>query len=81
VTTNRTRVLVVDDEESMREVLALQLDDWGFETRAASDGLQAKRLVESFEPDIVVADAVMPEISGLELLRSLKEGDPHRPSS
>jgi DNA-binding NtrC family response regulator len=76
---SRTRVLVVDDEETMREILALQLQDWGFEARVAADGLQAKDLVESYEPDIVISDAVMPELSGLELLRNLKEGDPHRP--
>src|SRR4051812_8646630 len=36
-------------------------------------------LVEKQEPDIVISDVVMPEISGLELLRTLKTGDPHRP--
>jgi len=76
---NRTKVLIVDDETALREVLGMRLEDWGFEVRLASDGFQAKNIVESYEPDIVISDAVMPEISGLELLRALKEGDASRP--
>jgi DNA-binding NtrC family response regulator len=76
---NPTKVLVVDDEAALREVLSMRLEDWGYDVRAASDGLQAKHLVESYEPDIVISDAVMPELSGLDLLRNLLEGDAHRP--
>ncbi len=76
---NRTKVLVVDDETALREVLGMRLEDWGFEVRLASDGSQAKDMVEAYEPDIVISDAVMPEISGLELLKNLKEGDATRP--
>ena len=41
--------------------------------------MKATDLVEKHDPDIVITDVVMPEISGLELLRSLKAGNPHRP--
>jgi len=74
-----TKILVVDDEMALREVLGMRLEEWGFDVRLAADGIQAKQLVESYGPDIVISDAVMPELSGMELLRNLKEGDVHRP--
>lgn len=74
-----TKILVVDDEEAMRLVLEMRLQDWGFDVRVAGDGAAGERLAASFEPDIVISDVVMPELSGLQLLRSLKAGDPARP--
>ncbi len=77
---NRTsRILVVDDEEAMRTVLELRLQDWGYEVRLARDGLEAKALVESYDPDIVISDVVMPEVTGFDLLKFLKAGNPRRP--
>ena len=74
-----TRVLVVDDEPAMREVLELRLAGWGFEVRTASDGARGKELAESFQPDLVISDVVMPRMTGMELLESLRAGDPDRP--
>jgi two-component system response regulator PilR (NtrC family) len=74
-----TRVLVVDDEPAMREVLELRLAGWGFEVRTASDGAEGKELAESFQPDLVISDVVMPRMTGMELLESLRAGDPDRP--
>ncbi|NLT33279.1 MAG: sigma-54-dependent Fis family transcriptional regulator [Acidobacteria bacterium] len=74
-----TRILVVDDEPAMREVLELRLAGWGFEVRTAPDGAQAKEAAESFQPDIVISDVVMPRMTGMELLESLRAGDPDRP--
>jgi DNA-binding NtrC family response regulator len=79
VNSRSTKILVVDDEAAMREVLDLRLQEWGFEVLLAEDGLEGRALVESFDPDIVISDVVMPHISGMELLRSLKAGDPDRP--
>jgi DNA-binding NtrC family response regulator len=59
--------------------LALLLQAWGFEPLQASDAKEAARIVEKQDPDIVISDVVMPEMSGLELLRTLKAGDPDRP--
>jgi DNA-binding NtrC family response regulator len=72
-------VLVVDDEAAMRLVLDMRLKDWGFDALSASDGEEATRLLESYRPDIVLTDVVMPGISGLDLLRALKKGDASRP--
>jgi DNA-binding NtrC family response regulator len=74
-----TRILVVDDEAAMREVLQMRLQEWGFDICVAEDGLEGKELAESYDPDIVISDVIMPQISGMELLRSLKAGDPDRP--
>src|SRR5438093_2513409 len=79
MTSHKTRVLVVDDEPAMREVLEMLLQKWGFEVRVASDGTEGRELAESYDPDIVISDVVMPQLSGLDLLRSLKVGNSARP--
>ena len=79
MTSHKTRVLVVDDEPAMREVLEMLLQKWGFEVRVASDGTEGRELAESYDPDIVISDVVMPQLSGFELLRSLKSGNSARP--
>ncbi len=73
-----TKILVVDDEEAMREVLQMRLQEWGFDVCLAEDGVQGKELAESYDPDIVISDVIMPQVSGMDLLRSLKAGDPNR---
>ena len=73
------RVLVVDDEDAIREVLRLRLEAWGYQVALAGDGKQAEAQIDSFDPEIVVSDVVMPELSGLELLRRLQSSTPLRP--
>ena len=75
----KTKVLVVDDEPAIREVLEMILQEWGYDVRLASDGAEAKEMVESYDPDVVISDIVMPQLSGLDLLRCLKTGNPNRP--
>src|SRR5215510_5672891 len=79
VTARKRRILVVDDDPGIRASLGVLLQSWGFEALQASDAAEATRLVERHDPDIVITDLVMPETSGLDLLRKLKAGDPHRP--
>jgi two-component system response regulator HydG len=79
VATRKTKVLIVDDEPAIREVLEMILQEWGYDVRLASDGAEAKEMVESYDPDIVISDVVMPQLSGLDLLRCLKAGNPNRP--
>jgi DNA-binding NtrC family response regulator len=57
----------------------MRLQEWGFDVRLAADGFEGKELAETFDPDVVVSDVVMPQISGLDLLRTLKSGDADRP--
>src|SRR5499426_4212168 len=76
---HKTKVLIVDDEPAIREVLEMILQEWGYDVRLASDGAEAKELVESYNPEIVISDVVMPQLSGLDLLRCLKAGNSSRP--
>jgi DNA-binding NtrC family response regulator len=78
VTSKPTRVLVVEDDESMREVLRMRLSEWGFAVGLAADAREAERRVQASEPEIVLSDVVMPGLSGLDLLRTLKGGDSSR---
>jgi len=77
--TSKQKILVVDDEPAMREVLEMLLQDWGYDVRLASDGVEGEELAQSYDPDIVITDVVMPGVSGLDLLRSLQAGNPDRP--
>jgi sigma-B regulation protein RsbU (phosphoserine phosphatase) len=73
------RILVVDDEEMIREMLTGALEPLGHEIFAAADGLEALRLVEQVRPGIVILDVNMPQLDGygvLDRLRSM-EGVPH----
>ena len=73
------KILVVDDEAAMREVIEMRLESWGFDVCLAEDGAQGEEMAMSRNPDIVISDIVMPGMSGMELLRSLKAGNPERP--
>jgi DNA-binding NtrC family response regulator len=72
-------ILVADDDAAMREVLEMRLQEWGFSVLVAEDGDEALQIAESKSPDIVLADLVMPQVSGLELLRRLKSDDKYMP--
>jgi len=74
-----TKILVVDDEAAMREVLQMRLQKWGYDVCLAEDGVEGKKMAESHDPDIVISDIIMPQVSGMDLLRLLKVGDPDRP--
>jgi DNA-binding NtrC family response regulator len=66
------RVLVVDDEPALREVVSMRLLHWGYEVAVAADVSEAERLVTDFSPDVVGSDVLMPGASGLDLLRKLQ---------
>src|ERR1043165_5230429 len=67
------RILIVDDDERQRSALAAMLSDCDFETQVAADGMEALQRLSAFNPDVIVADLVMPRMDGFELLRHLKE--------
>ncbi|MBN2320717.1 MAG: sigma-54-dependent Fis family transcriptional regulator [Acidobacteria bacterium] len=79
VSSRNTKILVVDDDAAMREVLELRLREWGYEVMLAEDGKEGEKLAENGNPDIVISDVIMPHLSGMELLRVLKSGNPARP--
>jgi DNA-binding NtrC family response regulator len=67
------RILIVDDDERQCAALAAMLSDSDFETRVATDGLEALEGLSAFNADVIVADLVMPRMDGFELLRHLKD--------
>ena len=71
------RVLVVDDEPTLAEVLASVLRYEGWEVRTAADGASAVRAARDFEPDAVILDVMLPDVGGLEVLRRLRAISPH----
>ena len=73
------RVLVVDDEETLAELLAMAIRYEGWEVRVALDGLTAVRLARDFRPDAVVLDIMLPDLDGLEVLRRLHADTPALP--
>ena len=71
------RVLVVDDEESIRTFAARALRDTGYEVAVASDGPDALTIVEQSGPfDLYLIDLLMPRMRGDELARRLRQADP-----
>ena len=71
-TNNITRVVVVDDEDMVREVVSVYLSREGYVVAEAADGRQALHLIEETAPDLVILDVMLPEIDGLSLLSQVR---------
>jgi len=76
VLTDRGRLLIVDDNEINRDVLARRLGRQGYTTTAAENGRKALEMVRTQKFDLLLLDIMMPELNGYEVLRHLKT-DPH----
>lgn len=72
----KPRILVVDDEESIREFLDIMLKKEGYEVSLAEDGQQALGVLKNKSFDMVISDLQMPNLNGVELLREVKEQFP-----
>lgn len=70
-----TKILVVDDESAIRTMLAFNLRRAGFEVNQAHDGATARDAIANTRPDLVLMDWMLPDISGLELTRTLKRAE------
>ncbi|RMI08801.1 response regulator transcription factor [Cellulomonas triticagri] len=73
------RLLVVDDEPNIRELLATSLRFAGFEVHAAADGGAALRLAKQVQPDLLVLDVMLPDMDGFTVTRRLREKGQHVP--
>ncbi|MDE3077109.1 MAG: response regulator transcription factor [Chloroflexota bacterium] len=68
-----TRVLVVDDEASLVELIQGYLEREGYEVGSAADGQRALELARDYQPDVVVLDLMLPGLDGIEVCRQLRQ--------
>ena len=73
------KILVVDDEPTIRELLSASLRFAGFDVATAQDGAEAIRVERDFQADLVVLDIMLPDMDGFEVLAELREREPNLP--
>jgi DNA-binding NtrC family response regulator len=73
------KILVVDDESSNRKILQQELTHRGYAVETANNGREALRQVESSRPDLIILDYMMPDLSGLEVLKELRKRENDTP--
>ncbi len=66
------QVLIVDDDNAVRTLICMALSEEGYEVSSACTGLEALRRVDTLQPDLVISDVVMPDLSGVEMLEGLR---------
>ena len=70
---SRLNVLVVEDEDAIRGMLVMVLEQSGFKSIAAADAEEAQKVLDDFSPDLILLDWMLPGISGVEWARRLKK--------
>ena len=70
------KILVVDDEGAIRETLVTYLETEGYDLRTADSGVTALKVIEEFKPQVVLLDIRMPDMDGLQCLRSIMKLTP-----
>jgi DNA-binding response OmpR family regulator len=70
--TDTRKILVVDDEPEVREMLHLNLSLRGFDVQTARDGIEALAMIREWQPDAIVLDVVMPKVDGFSLLPMIR---------
>jgi len=72
--TPRPKVLVVEDEPNIREIINFNLENWGYDVVQAADGEAALAMVAEHAPDLILLDLMLPKLDGVEVCRRLKSG-------
>jgi two-component system alkaline phosphatase synthesis response regulator PhoP len=74
----QSKILVVDDEPGIRSLIMAYLQKEGYDLREAADGLTAIKLAQSFKPDLIILDIMLPGMDGLEVLNTIRRtSDPY----
>jgi CheY-like chemotaxis protein len=71
-----TRILIVDDRASNRDILVQMLTPLGFFVKEATNGIEALQIYTDWNPDLILLDIVMPEMDGKEVIRSIRKNNP-----
>jgi two-component system phosphate regulon response regulator PhoB len=71
----RTRVLIIEDERDLTQVLAYNLQREGFEALVAHDGQEGLRKAQTLLPDLIILDLMLPTLSGVDVCRELRAGE------
>ena len=66
------RILIVDDNETNRDILMARLEPQGYDLKQAADGEEALAAAKELQPDLILLDIMMPKISGMEAMRRLR---------
>ena len=75
-----SRILIADDEPSVREVIAVLLEDEGHTVQTAPDGRVALQLITDERPDLLITDVMMPHLDGWALLNAVRDHAPTLPA-
>ena len=70
------KILVIDDNEDLRDTIVSVLEDESYSTLFAADGASGVRVFEEARPDLVITDLIMPKSNGLDTIREIKAIDP-----
>ncbi len=76
---NELKILVVEDEPDLREILIMVFEEQGCQVVAAGDGNQAIELLKTFHPDMIISDMRMPNCDGIRLLEKVRKQHPTDP--
>lgn len=77
IPTGKKRVLVVDDEKRIRQILTTILSDENYDVASASDGLEALNIIQDFMPQVIIVDLQMPRMHGIEVIDQVTKMDKH----
>jgi two-component system, OmpR family, alkaline phosphatase synthesis response regulator PhoP len=72
------KILIVEDEPNLNELLSYNFKKVGFEVRSASNGMKALRMLRAYHPDVILADIMMPDMDGIKMCRELKKIKTHQ---
>ena len=72
---DKSRILLVDDEEDILEFLSYNLIKEGYKIKTASNGKSALKILEKFNPDLIILDVMMPEMDGIEVCENIRKNE------
>ena len=70
---NKQKILIADDDSNISELISLYLMKEGYDTQKARDGKEALKLFQSYNPDLIILDIMMPEMDGYEVCREIRK--------